>query len=284
MAEASGVVLGVPVGESPVVDAVVVARRSSTASERTDRTVAELCGEVKRLAEVHAADAACCYFLYRRTAEEMVVRCDKRAKGVRDALTVALTESNAQSSSTHVRDAAETLRQVFYELSSKGTGMRAVVLESMPEPTTLLAERYAELTRCDDYPRGSVRIKMSTLRGAIAMATKCAKPTHDEGNYAGAYYVLCRSVDEMASHLVPGADSEPALEALRQLRAKAEELVAARAPSEAVLEMLRLMRELANRQGNPGLSEGLPDPLLYMMDDDFPEDRKAGGGGCCVIA
>ena len=154
----------------------------------------------------------------------------------------------------------------------------------MPEPTTLLAERYAELTRCDDYPRGSVRIKMSTLRGAIAMATKCAKPTHDEGNYAGAYYVLCRSVDEMASHLVPGADSEPALEALRQLRAKAEELVAARAPSEAVLEMLRLMRELANRQGNPGLSEGLPDPLLYMMDDDFPEGRKAGGGGCCVIA
>ena len=45
-----------------------------------------------------------------------------------------------------------------------------------------------------------------------------------------------------------------------------------------------MMRELANRQGNPGLSEGLPDPLLYMMDDDFPEDRKAGGGGCCVIA
>ena len=279
----AGVVVGVPMVEAPLVDTVVAAR-VSTASERTDRTVAELCGEVKRLAEVHAADDACCYFLYRRTAEEMVVRCDKRAKGVRDALTVALTESNAQNASTHVRDAAETLRQVFCDLCSKSAGMRAVVLESMPEPGTLLAERYAELTRSDDYPRGSVKRKMSTLRGAIAMATKCAKPTHDEGNYAGAYYVLCRSVDEMASHLVPGAESESALEALRQLRAKADQLVDASAPSEAVLEMLRLMRELASREGNPGLSEGLPDPLLYMMEDDFPEGKRAGGGGCCVVA
>lgn len=253
----------------------------------SDITVSEVLDEAQRLGEPRFVlkDYESSYFLWRRTAEEIVTRCDAAGTEVRDMLTAKLTEA-AEAYGAKPRDAAWLLRDAFEQLNSKGAATRKVMLEGMPDVVAILAEGYPVLARPEQYPRGSIPLKLSTLRGAIAMATKVGKGTYDEGNHEGATYVLARAVGEMMEHVVQESAGGPdALSTLQQLHAEAQALAVEADNDGAATGMLRGLAQLASAETNPAMREGMKNPNRFLMEDGFPEGKASGGGGgCCVVA
>jgi hypothetical protein len=145
---------------APAVQGVAVDGVAVMGVEVAERTVAEVIGDAQRLGEqlgdplYNTGDLACVYFLYRRTAEEIVARCGASGQSVRDALQKALAEAAKQHrkgvSAARIRAAAETMKRMFNLMSSKAGATRSVMLGAMPSVGSLLAEGYPELARSDD--------------------------------------------------------------------------------------------------------------------------------------
>jgi hypothetical protein len=289
---------------APAVQGVAVDGVAVMGVEVAERTVAEVIGDAQRLGEqlgdplYNTGDLACVYFLYRRTAEEIVARCGASGQSVRDALQKALVEAAEQygsgASAATIRDAAETMRLMFKDMNSKGGATRSVLLGAMPSVGSLLAEGYPELARSEDYPKGSIKTKLTTLRGAIAQTTKETKHIVDKGNELGAYYVLGKAIDDMVAHLGDGGSDAQAAQALRDLRARGDAKASGGVGGArtAVSEMLQGLVALSRAPINPSLSAGVTNPFKFTTEAGFPGDDGdddgngggGGGGGCCVVA
>ena len=268
MTDAADVVVGVPVGGRTIAQVITEAKRLGQEL---------LGGELLQGGATSNHDVASLqkvYFLYRRTAEEMVVRIGPEGVSAHDQLKEALTEAAAMSKGGDHLASVYRLQQVFMEMSGKAGATRSVQLDAMPAPSYLLAERYADDALAENYPKGSVEIKLSTLRGAIAMATQVAKKEYDLGNGEGACYILNRAVADMTSHLDPAdPDGAAAIEALRMDAP----------PDKAALELIRALKALANRPSNPSLAAGMKSPVEFMVEPDYPE-MEAKKGGCCLVS
>ena len=278
MADMADIAVGVAVVDGDVTDVA-----------NADRTVAAIIGDVKAICSRHRAELGheeYVYFMHCRASEEMFARCSNLGASatdakVRDTLMATLAEAKEQYGAGQVRDARETLQQCFIEMNSKATGTRAVVIKDMPSVTTLLAEKYPEIARADDYPKGSMKLKMSTVRGAIELCNKTTKNYLDEDkNAAGAAYVLKRAVEEMINHIDPSATL--AVDALKVIKTKAELAHASEDSEVTVKDLMKMLVQVAREEVNPGLSPGMSHPINFATEPAFPD--KAKGGGCCVIA
>ena len=255
--------------------------------EPKSRTVAEVIGEAKRLSEPFHSEGNyfCSYFIMRRTAEEIVVRCGPGGSVVvRDRLKPALIEASTQDSAGLTRDASQTMRQALTELYSKEGATRQVVLEGMPEPAALFAEGYPELARAEQFPRGSLAMKLSTLRGAIALMIQVAKSQLEDGNPAGALFILTRSIQDVVLHLE--AQHTTQLDILREIRSQGESLSSGAGNAEVGAKaMIKRLRDLACAETNPQLTQGVSSPVLFATEESFPTlvDRSKGSGGCCLV-
>ena len=252
------------------------------------QTVAEVFVEAKRLSDPLHSDGnhVCTLFVLRRTAEEIVVRCGPgAAQVVRDRLKPVLVEASAQEAAGQTAEAVRTLQQAMTELCSRAGATRQVQLDGMPQPSALFAEGYPELARAEDYPRGSAAIKLSTLRGTIAMLIKLSKATLNE-NPSGALFILTRSVQDIVLHM--DAQHTAELSVLHEIRDQGEMLASGEGHSSiGAKAIIKRLRALACHENNPSLAAGMSNPMQFAMDANFPDvegDETTRAGGCCVLS
>ena len=113
MTDASDVVVGVPVGGRTIAQVITEAKRLGQEL---------LGGELLQGGATSNHDVASLqkvYFLYRRTAEEMVVRIGPEGVSAHDQLKEALTEAAAMSKGGDHLASVYRLQQVFMEMSGK---------------------------------------------------------------------------------------------------------------------------------------------------------------------
>ena len=111
-----------------------------------------------------------------------------------------------------------------------------------------------------------------------------AKSQLEDGNPAGALFILTRSIQDVVLHLE--AQHTTQLDILREIRSQGESLSSGAGNAEVGAKaMIKRLRDLACAETNPQLTQGVSSPVLFATEESFPTlvDRSKGSGGCCLV-
>lgn len=240
----------------------------------------------------NAGDISGCYFMYRRTAEEIVARIaqPRAAELLKSALLQAALEAEAGSA----RRAAWTMRRAFDECLRRRSSLSGEALVNMPSARALFSERSsardASITSitatAGRAPLAVVAAggasSTTTAKRAIEAAIEIGAPVYNRRNKSGCYYIYKRTAEEMHGRLADGPTRARIERALARARTLAD---GAGDDDGAAWAMRRCFDELLAGSANPRL-EGMPTARAIRQEPEFPAGGTgaAVGSSCCVIA
>ena len=230
----------------------------------------------------NSGDVAGCYFVYRRTAEEMVSRLETNGAHarVREALIAVLLQAAVEAEAGGPRRAAWTIRHLFDELRTS-----RAQLNGMPTAQCLHGEYTCASHAESPVPGGDSHAGSTSLKRAISGAISAGAPVYNSGNFAGCYYIYRRVAQEAIRRLGDSSDAKRQLSsAIRRARARADGEGGQRADVDGAAWVLRLcFDQLLTASADPLLSDGMPTARAIKREAEFP-GRVDLTSSCCSIA
>ena len=290
---AEPVAMGVPIDDVPpaIVEGQVVGATGGAAVATT--TVSQAISDAIAIGAptYNNGDATGCYLIYRRTAEDMVVRLgDDRERAL---LVAALQQAALEAEAGSARTAAWTMRRCFDALRGSHE-----TLEAMPAAAEAVANSLgARGTHAAAAAAASASTRASastsaasktTLKHAIADAIDKGAPVYNRRNHAGCYYIYHRTAEEIVQRL---DERMPCKRKLQGALVRARSLADPRGPSDpdgAAWTMRLCFDELMGGRDDPLLASGMPPAAAIKREAGFPtrsgQAQGAEASSCCVVA